>query len=154
MEVAAGNRYFLLLGFPLSMSTRGFLCQCLPLHIKCCWAFVETMRRPHYCSSVARVLFALCRLLGPQDDAHIFCQPSQIRSEIRAVLDLTETILTDFGFKQLEVNLSTRPDKYVGSDDIWETATQVHHQWAVPEARKSVIVWQGSSCAVDSGVGR
>ncbi|CAI5530947.1 unnamed protein product [Closterium sp. Naga37s-1] len=58
------------------------------------------------------------------DDAHIFCLPSQIRDEIRGVLDLTEAMLTDFGFQQLEINLSTRPEKSVGDDAIWEQATQ------------------------------
>ena len=57
-----------------------------------------------------------------QDDAHIFCLPSQIASEIRAVLDLVEDIMSAFGFTDFEVNLSTRPEKAVGSDEIWHTA--------------------------------
>lgn len=47
----------------------------------------------------------------------------QIKNEIRGVLDLTEEILLQFGFKKYEVNLSTRPEKFVGTDDIWEKAT-------------------------------
>lgn len=62
-----------------------------------------------------------CKFL--QDDAHIFCLDNQIKDEIRGVLDLTEEILLQFGFKRYEVNLSTRPEKAVGSDDIWEKAT-------------------------------
>lgn len=58
-----------------------------------------------------------------QDDAHIFCLENQIKDEIRGVLDLTEEILLQFGFNKYEVNLSTRPEKAVGSDDIWEKAT-------------------------------
>jgi len=58
-----------------------------------------------------------------QDDAHIFCLPDQLQSEIVDVLDLTEEILTRFGFDQYEIMLSTRPEKSVGSDDIWDNAT-------------------------------
>jgi threonyl-tRNA synthetase len=58
-----------------------------------------------------------------QDDAHIFCLPDQVTEEILGVLNLTEQILSDFGFTDYEVNLSTRPAKSVGSDDIWELAT-------------------------------
>jgi len=58
-----------------------------------------------------------------QDDAHIFCLPEQLQSEIVDVLDLTEEILTRFGFDEYEIMLSTRPEKSVGSDNIWDDAT-------------------------------
>jgi threonyl-tRNA synthetase len=58
-----------------------------------------------------------------QDDAHHFCTEDQIEDEILAILDLNLSMLNDFGFDQFEVNLSTRPDKAVGSDAIWEKAT-------------------------------
>jgi threonyl-tRNA synthetase len=58
-----------------------------------------------------------------QDDAHIYCLPEQLESEIVDVLDLTEKILTRFGFDKYEIMLSTRPEKAVGSDEIWEAAT-------------------------------
>ncbi|MEO1592664.1 MAG: aminoacyl--tRNA ligase-related protein, partial [Cyanobacteria bacterium J06632_22] len=58
-----------------------------------------------------------------QDDAHIFCLPDQVTEEILGVLNLTEQILSDFGFTDYEINLSTRPAKSVGSDDIWDLAT-------------------------------
>lgn len=58
-----------------------------------------------------------------QDDAHIFCLPEQLEDEIVGVLDLTEKILTRFGFDKYDIMLSTRPEKAVGSDDIWEAAT-------------------------------
>lgn len=45
-------------------------------------------------------------------------------SEILGVLNLTEQILSDFGFQDYEVNLSTRPEKSVGGDEIWALATQ------------------------------
>lgn len=71
------------------------------------------------------VLHGLMRVRGfTQDDAHIFCLPTQIAGEILGVLNLTEKILSDFGFKDYEVNLSTRPDKSVGTDEGWELATQ------------------------------
>lgn len=58
-----------------------------------------------------------------QDDAHIYCLPEQLEDEIVAVLDLTETILTRFGFNKYDIMLSTRPEKSVGSDEIWKAAT-------------------------------
>lgn len=70
------------------------------------------------------VLHGLMRVRGfTQDDAHIFCLPDQVADEILGVLNLTETILSDCGFTQYEVNLSTRPTKSVGTDNIWQLAT-------------------------------
>ncbi|MGK7912073.1 MAG: threonine--tRNA ligase [Synechococcus sp.] len=69
-------------------------------------------------------LHGLMRVRGfTQDDAHIFCLPDQVASEILGVLDLTERILSDFGFRDYEINLSTRPEKSVGGDEIWQLAT-------------------------------
>ncbi len=69
-------------------------------------------------------LHGLMRVRGfTQDDAHIFCLPDQVTAEILSVLNLTEQVLSDFGFAQYEVYLSTRPDKSVGDDAIWELAT-------------------------------
>ncbi|PNW77087.1 hypothetical protein CHLRE_10g421600v5 [Chlamydomonas reinhardtii] len=68
-------------------------------------------------------MHGLFRVRGfTQDDAHIFCLPNQITTEIKGVLDLVEEILGTFGFNDYEVNLSTRPEKSVGSDEIWTTA--------------------------------
>lgn len=68
-------------------------------------------------------MHGLFRVRGfTQDDAHIFCLPEQISAEIIGVLDLVEQITSTFGFSKLEVNLSTRPEKSVGSDDIWQKA--------------------------------
>lgn len=70
------------------------------------------------------VLHGLMRVRGfTQDDAHIFCLPEQVADEILGVLNLTEQILSDFGFTEYEVYLSTRPGKSVGADNIWELAT-------------------------------
>ncbi|MCS6782466.1 MAG: threonine--tRNA ligase [Gloeomargarita sp. SKYBB_i_bin120] len=69
-------------------------------------------------------LHGLMRVRGfTQDDAHIFCLPEQVEAEILGVLNLTEQVLSDFGFREYEVNLSTRPEKSVGSDEAWELAT-------------------------------
>ncbi|MGM0567930.1 MAG: threonine--tRNA ligase [Elusimicrobiota bacterium] len=69
------------------------------------------------------VLHGLIRVRGfTQDDAHIFCRPSQIDCEIEEVLKFTLKILKTFGFDSYEVFLSTRPEKYVGSDENWEIA--------------------------------
>lgn len=57
-----------------------------------------------------------------QDDAHIFCTPEQLPQELFSTLKLTYKILKDFGFKELDVYLSTRPEKYVGPPKIWEKA--------------------------------
>jgi threonyl-tRNA synthetase len=71
------------------------------------------------------VLHGLLRVRGfTQDDAHLFCRPSQIQEEIAKVLDLILFILRAFGFNEYKVYLSTRPDKSVGSDNDWETATE------------------------------
>ncbi|CAG9460034.1 unnamed protein product [Pedinophyceae sp. YPF-701] len=68
-------------------------------------------------------MHGLFRVRGfTQDDAHIFCLPEQIEGEIVGVLDLVEETLSTFGFSDYEINLSTRPEKSVGSDDIWERA--------------------------------
>lgn len=68
-------------------------------------------------------MHGLFRVRGfTQDDAHIFCLPDQIAPEIVGVLDLIEELLSTFGFSEYEVNLSTRPEKSVGSDEIWDKA--------------------------------
>jgi threonyl-tRNA synthetase len=71
------------------------------------------------------VMHGLMRVRGfTQDDAHIFCLPEQIGDEILGVLNLTEQILSTFDFKNYEINLSTRPEKSIGEDGVWELATK------------------------------
>nr|GMC83957.1 threonine--tRNA ligase, chloroplastic/mitochondrial 2 [Ipomoea batatas] len=90
-------------------------------------------------------LHGLFRVRGfTQDDAHIFCLEDQIKDEIRGVLDLTEGILQQFGFDNYEVNLSTRPEKSVGDDDIWEKATS---------ALKDALTDKGWTYQIDEGGG-
>jgi threonyl-tRNA synthetase len=58
-----------------------------------------------------------------QDDAHIFCTPEQIESEVIGVIDLVMELYKAFGFDDYHIELSTKPEKSIGSDEIWETAT-------------------------------
>ena len=70
------------------------------------------------------VMHGLMRVRGfTQDDAHVFCLPDQISDEILRILDLTERILSTFDFNHYEINLSTRPEKSIGSEAVWELAT-------------------------------
>ncbi|KAK9817655.1 hypothetical protein WJX72_000237 [[Myrmecia] bisecta] len=70
-------------------------------------------------------LHGLFRVRGfTQDDAHIFCLPTQIAGEIRGVLDLVQEVMGAFGFSRYEINLSTRPEKSVGTDEIWQLAEE------------------------------
>ncbi|RDH83618.1 MAG: threonine--tRNA ligase [endosymbiont of Escarpia spicata] len=57
-----------------------------------------------------------------QDDAHIFCTEDQILSEVSAFIDLLFEVYRDFGFEDVLVKLSTRPEKRVGADAIWDKA--------------------------------
>jgi threonyl-tRNA synthetase len=57
-----------------------------------------------------------------QDDAHIFCTEAQIQGEVMQFIDLLQTVYTDFGFNEILVKLSTRPQKRVGSEEQWDKA--------------------------------
>ncbi|QEY31423.1 threonine--tRNA ligase [Synechococcus sp. RSCCF101] len=71
------------------------------------------------------VMHGLMRVRGfTQDDAHVFCLHDQISDEILAVLDLTERILSQFDFRNYIVKLSTRPEKAIGEDAVWDLATK------------------------------
>ncbi len=59
-----------------------------------------------------------------QDDAHIFCTEDQILSEVSDFIDLLFKVYKHFGFEDIDVKLSTRPEKRVGSDEIWDKAEQ------------------------------
>ncbi len=58
-----------------------------------------------------------------QDDAHIFCTPDQIENEILGVIDLTFEIYRAFGFEDFHIELSTKPQKHIGEDEIWDIST-------------------------------
>jgi len=90
-------------------------------------------------------LHGLMRVRGfTQDDAHIFCCPDQIEPEILKVLDFTTHVLGTFGFKDYEIYLSTRPEKYVGSLDRWQQATA---------ALESALKQKGIAYEIDPGEG-
>jgi threonyl-tRNA synthetase len=73
----------------------------------------------------AGVLHGLLRVRGfTQDDAHIFCLPGQLKTEIKAIIDFVFDTMRVFGFNEVGIELSTRPQKYIGSDADWEKATR------------------------------
>lgn len=93
----------------------------------------------------AGALHGLLRVRGfTQDDAHIFCRPEQLEDEIFNILELNMHILQAFGFSEYDIYLSTRPEKYVGSDENWEKAT---------EALKLALEKKGLKYVVDPGEG-
>ncbi len=71
------------------------------------------------------VLHGLARVRGfTQDDAHIFCRPDQLEDEIAGVLDLARFMVDTFGFSDYQMLLSTRPEKYAGTIQMWDEATE------------------------------
>jgi len=68
-------------------------------------------------------LHGLMRVRGfTQDDAHIFCTPEQLQSEASDFLSLLYSVYRDFGFEEVQVELSTRPEKRIGDDSLWDRA--------------------------------
>ena len=91
------------------------------------------------------VLHGLLRVRGmTQDDAHIFCRPDQLVDEVNGVLDLDFKLLEAFGFKDLEVTLSTMPEKAVGDPARWEFAT---------DSLRQTLEGRGIPYEVDEGGG-
>ncbi len=75
------------------------------------------------------VLHGLSRVRGfTQDDAHIFCRLDQLEDEVAGVLDLAIFMIGTFGFDNYQVFLSTRPDKYAGTIQAWDEATEILRQ--------------------------
>jgi threonyl-tRNA synthetase len=74
----------------------------------------------------AGTLHGLMRIRGfTQDDSHIYCTKEQLSEEIGSLLDFVLSVLRAFGFVDFTFNLSTKnPEKYVGSDEIWDEATE------------------------------
>ncbi|MGB7878457.1 MAG: threonine--tRNA ligase [Ilumatobacteraceae bacterium] len=74
----------------------------------------------------AGTLHGLMRIRGfTQDDSHIFCTKEQMAEEVASLLDFVLSVLRAFGFEDFTFNLSTKdPDKYIGSDEIWDEATE------------------------------
>ena len=73
----------------------------------------------------AGVLHGLLRVRGfTQDDAHIFCLPEQLKQEIKSVIDFVFDTMKTFGFEDVGIELSTRPEKSIGTDEDWQKATE------------------------------
>jgi len=90
------------------------------------------------------VLHGLLRVRGfTQDDAHIFCAHEQLKDEIVKVIDFVYDMMKVFGF-EYEINLSTRPEKFVGTKENWEHAT---------DALISVLKSKGETYKIDEGAG-
>lgn len=105
------------------------------------WAELGTVYRYER----AGALHGLLRVRGfTQDDAHIFCRPDQLGEEIFNILDLNLLILRTFGFTEYDIYLSTRPEKYVGTNENWDRATQ---------ALKQALEKKGLDYAIDPGEG-
>lgn len=75
----------------------------------------------HEASGVMHGLFRVRQFT--QDDAHIFCMPEQIEAEIVGVINLIFETYRSFGFEDFAIELSTKPIKHIGSDEIWDVAT-------------------------------
>ncbi|MHC5075591.1 MAG: threonine--tRNA ligase [Planctomycetota bacterium] len=75
----------------------------------------------HEASGVMHGLFRVRQFT--QDDAHIFCMPDQIEAEIIGVIELTFEIYRAFGFENFHIELSTKPEKHIGTDEIWDIST-------------------------------
>jgi len=105
------------------------------------WAELGTVYRYER----AGALHGLLRVRGfTQDDAHIFCRQDQLEDEIFNILDLNLLILKRFGFEDYDVYLSTRPEKSVGSDEIWDKSTA---------ALKQALEKKGLGFEIDPGEG-
>jgi len=90
------------------------------------------------------VLHGLLRVRAfTQDDAHLFCTPEQLNDEIIGVIDFVDEVMGKFGF-EFEIEVSTKPEKYIGSDENWEKATN-----ALFEALKT----KGLSYEINEGDG-
>lgn len=78
-----------------------------------------------------------------QDDAHIFCAPSQIKDEIKKIIAFAGKIMDIFGFKY-EMEISTRPEKFIGEIEVWEESTR---------ALKEVLIENNIDFSIDEGGG-
>ena len=83
------------------------------------WAELGQVHR-HEMSGVLHGLFRVRYFT--QDDAHIFCTPEQLEDEVRGVLRFMLHIYADFGFSDVHIELSTRPDGSIGTDEMWASA--------------------------------
>jgi len=105
------------------------------------WAELGTVYR----YEKSGVLHGLLRVRGfTQDDAHIFCAQDQIENEIIEVVRFSRFMLKSFGFEDLSFYVSTKPEKAVGEDDLWQKATN---------SLKTALEKENQSYQVDEGGG-
>ncbi len=91
------------------------------------------------------VLHGLLRVRGfTQDDAHIFCLREQVESEVMGVIDFVVETLKVFGFEEFEIELSTRPEKFIGKIEEWDEAT---------DALKKALDLKGLAYDINEGDG-
>jgi threonyl-tRNA synthetase len=96
----------------------------------------------HEASGVMHGLFRVRQFT--QDDAHIYCTPDQIEDEIIGVIELTFELYKAFGFDDFHVELSTKPIKHIGSDEIWDISTI---------ALKNALTHKGITFKINEGDG-
>jgi threonyl-tRNA synthetase len=109
------------------------------------------------------VVHGLTRVRGmTQDDAHIFCTPEQMRDELTTVLEFILDLLKDYGLDDYYLELSTKnPKKFVGSDELWDTATETLREVAeasglnlVPDPGGAAFYGPKISVQVNDALGR
>ena len=105
------------------------------------WAELGQVHR-HEMSGVLHGLFRVRYFT--QDDAHIFCTPEQLEDEVRGVLRFMLHIYADFGFSDVRIELSTRPDGSIGTDEMWATAE---------DALRNVLESEGTNYQLNPGDG-
>jgi threonyl-tRNA synthetase len=93
----------------------------------------------------AGTLHGMTRVRGfTQDDSHIFCKPDQVVEEVRGVIRLTKQTYEMFGFKDYQAYISTRPEKYLGSLEMWDFAEK---------SLKEACEAEGVNYKIDEGEG-
>ena len=80
-------------------------------------------------NELSGVLHGLFRVRAfTQDDAHVFCTEEQLTDEVVKLIEFCIAVYRTFGFPDPEIKLSTKPENYIGSDEIWELATRALHE--------------------------
>jgi threonyl-tRNA synthetase len=77
-----------------------------------------------------------------QDDAHIFCTKEQIEQEVTDFIALVDEVIKPFGFSNITIGVSTKPEKAMGSDELWDVATKALEN-ALKKAGKSYTIYEG-----------
>lgn len=98
-----------------------------------------------YRYELSGVLHGLFRVRSfTQDDAHVYCMPDQVVSEVEKMLELTTNVYNKFGFKDIKMAISTIPENHIGSVELWDEAT---------EALKNSLENKGFEYVIQEGEG-